>query len=203
MESRDWLVSDSGQCQACLFLNDCEWPTNTYRLYRFLTEVENIVIEIQEDRRRLHAIRPLVRRLLTSSYWLQAEYLEPSPEIGWSVLKLYDEPDFSLSVQIVSRLPGIVFPIHNHTTWAVVALMSGQEKNTFWRRTNDTEFSNHIEPADEHIFVAGDTISFLPNTIYSVEALGDEPAISFHLYGETSDEWRCEFPPVNPIAQNF
>jgi predicted metal-dependent enzyme (double-stranded beta helix superfamily) len=49
---------------------------------------------------------------------------------------LYDEPDFPLTVQTVSWLPGQVSPIHNHATWGVVALISGTEKNTLWRRTN-------------------------------------------------------------------
>ncbi|WP_367142217.1 hypothetical protein [Moorena sp. SIO1F2] len=38
-----------------------------------------------------------------------------------------------------------VSPIHNHGTWGVVAVISGQEKNTFWRRTDDPDFCDRIE----------------------------------------------------------
>lgn len=197
MESHDWLVTDSGQCQACVLLNESEWPTSTYRLYRFLTEVEDILLQVQEERRRLQAIRPLVRRLLTSSYWLQSAYLEPSPETGWSVLKLYEEPDFPLCVQIVSWLPGKVSAIHHHATWAVVALINGQEKNTFWQRTGEVEFPNRVKQVDERILMGGDILSFTSNVIHSVEALGDEPAVSFHISGKPKNYSPIEFEPVS------
>jgi predicted metal-dependent enzyme (double-stranded beta helix superfamily) len=39
--------------------------------------------------------------------------------------------------------------------------------------------------------------------IHRVEALGDEPTISFNLYGETNYEQRFEFDPVNCTAKTF
>ncbi|MBW4680828.1 MAG: cupin [Microcoleus vaginatus WJT46-NPBG5] len=202
MESHDWLVTDSGQCQACVLLSESEWPTTTYRLYRFLTEVEDILLQVQEDRRRLQAIRPLVRRLLTSSYWLQCSYLEPSPETGWSVLKLYEEPNFPLCVQIVSCLPGKVSTIHQHGTWAIVALISGQEKNTFWQRTGEAKFPNRVQRVGEHILQGGDILGFTSNVIHCVEALGDEPTVSFHISGKPENYSFLEFEPVSSLARN-
>ena len=203
MVSQDWLVTQEGQCEACESDSDFELSTNPYRLYRFLTDLEDILQKITDERQRLQAIRPLVRRLLTSSEWLQGEYLEPDPKTGWSVLMLYDEPNFPLTVQTVVWLPGRVSPIHNHATWGVVALISGQEKNTFWKRVNQQELSEEIEQVGEHILMPGDIISFLPDAIHSVEALGDEPTITFNLYGETNYEQRFEFDPVTGTAKNF
>ncbi|GAB4179620.1 MAG: hypothetical protein Fur006_13080 [Coleofasciculaceae cyanobacterium] len=203
MVSQDWLVTQEGQCEVCESDSDIELSTNPYRLYRFLTDLEDILEEITDERQRLQVIRPLVRRLLTSSEWLQGEYLEPDPETGWSVLMLYDEPNFPLTVQTVVWLPGRVSPIHNHATWGVVALISGQEKNTFWKRVNHQESSGEIEQVGEHILMHGDIISFLPDAIHSVEALGDEPTITFNLYGETNYEQRFEFDPVTGTAKNF
>ncbi|HAG82959.1 MAG TPA: cupin, partial [Cyanobacteria bacterium UBA12227] len=146
---------------------------------------------------------PLVRRLLTSSYWLQGEYREPDPDKGWSVLMLYDEPGFMLTVQTVVWLPGMVSPIHNHGTWGVVALISGEEKNTFWRRTNDPEFPDRIEAVGDRILSPGDIISFTPDAIHSVEVIGEEPTITFNIYGETEYEQRFEFDVVNHTAKLF
>jgi len=137
MAGRDWLVTENGQCEACPMSASLRNPkllAEPYRLYRFLTDLEDILKQIKDDRRRLEAIRPLVRRLLMSSYWLQTKYLPPDPGLGWSVLKLYDEPYFPFTVQIAAWLPGKASPIHNHATWGVVALISGLEKNTFWQR---------------------------------------------------------------------
>ena len=109
MLSQDWLVTDDGKCEAWEESADnLELWTGQYRLYRFLTDLENILHNLKSDRLRLQAIFPLVRRLLTSSEWLQGEYLEPNQETGWSVLTLYDEPDFPLTVQTVAWLSGRV-----------------------------------------------------------------------------------------------
>jgi predicted metal-dependent enzyme (double-stranded beta helix superfamily) len=201
MVSQDWLVTDDGKCEAWQELADnLELSTNQYRLYRFLTDLEDILHKFQSDRHRLQAICPLVRRLLTSSEWLQGEYLEPDPETGWSVLTLYDEPDFPLTVQTVAWLPGRVSPIHNHSTWGVVALISGEEKNTLWRRTDN---NGGIEKVGDIILTPGEIISLMPDAIHHVEALGDQPTISFNLYGETNYEQRFEFDLVSSTAKNF
>lgn len=202
MESSDWLVTENGDCLACN-LQESETSTGYYRLYRFLTDVEDILESTKDDRQRLEQIRPLVRRLLTSSYWLQGEYREPNPDTGWSVLMLYDEPEFSLTVQTVVWLPGRVSPIHNHAAWGVVALISGEEKNTFWRRTTDSEFPDRIEEVGEQILVPGDIISFMPDAIHHVEVMGEEPTITFNLYGKTDYQQRFEFDPITHTAKNF
>ncbi|MEQ8756808.1 MAG: cupin [Coleofasciculus sp. G1-WW12-02] len=202
MESSDWLVTDNGDCLGCK-VQESETSTGYYRLYRFLTDVEDILETIKDDRQRLEKIRPLVRRLLTSSDWLQGEYREPNPDTGWSVLMLYDEPKFPLTVQTVVWLPGRVSPIHNHAAWGVVALISGEEKNTFWRRTRDSEGRDRIEKGSEQVLVPGDIISFMPDAIHHVEAMGEEPTITFNLYGETDYQQRFEFDSITHTAKNF
>lgn len=202
MESNDWLVTENGDCIDCT-VEESEPSTDYYRLYRFLTDVEDILKTTKDDRQRLDKIRPLVRRLLISSYWLQGEYREPNPDTGWSVLMLYDEPHFPLTVQTVVWLPGRVSPIHNHGAWGVVALISGEEKNTLWRRTGDSESSDRIEKVGEQILVPGDIISFMPDAIHHVEVMGEEPTITFNLYGETDYQQRFEFDPMTHTAKNF
>ncbi|MGQ4646957.1 cupin [Lyngbya aestuarii] len=203
MENSDLLITADGQCEVCTVSQDLASTARPYRLYRFLTDMEDILETVTDDRQRLERIRPLVRRLLTSSYWLQGEYREPNPDTGWSVLTLYEEPDFPLTIQTTSWLPGRGSPIHNHATWGVVALLSGQEKNTFWRRTNQQEFPDRIEQVGEQVVAAGDIISFLPEAIHQVEIVGDEPSITFNIYGETDYSQRFEFDAVNHTAQKF
>lgn len=202
MESRDWLVTDNGECQACIFSGNVEYDSNTYRLYRFLTDIEDIIFTVKENRRRLQMIRPLVRRLVTSSYWLQSEFLEPSPERGFSVLKLYEEPQFGISVEIVSAVPGIVSQIHNHGSWAVILLLQGSYKYTFWQPIKDKDFPHKIEPVSQKIIKAGDLISFLPNAIHRVESLGEEVTVTICVYG-TQETQRLEFDPLLHTAEAF
>ncbi|MGB3691116.1 MAG: cupin [Spirulinaceae cyanobacterium] len=200
---RDWLVNNQGNCLAYEALEDHQETNKPYRLYRFLTDLENILEEIPANSQRLKAITPLVRRLLSNSYWLQGEYLEPDPEQGWSVLMLYDEPNFPLTIQTVVWLPGRVSPLHNHGTWGLVALIKGQEKNTFWQRNGEAEFPDQLSQVGEQVLAPGDIISFLPDAIHGVEALGEEPTVTFNIYGETDYENRFEFDIKSNTATKF
>ena len=109
-----------------------EQSSNPYRLYRFLTDLEDIITNETQESIIVRKLIPKVRRLLTESEWIQMEYTVPDPQVGWSVNTIYDEPDFPLTVQMVTWLPGEVTPIHNHATWGIVAIIAGTEKNTFW-----------------------------------------------------------------------
>ncbi|MCJ8278948.1 MAG: cupin [Rivularia sp. ALOHA_DT_140] len=205
MANQDWLLMDDGRYEASEIIEEAELSV-PYRLFRFLTNLEDILQNISDDKQRLQEIRPLVRRLLNSSEWLHYEYLEPDVDTGWSVTTLYDEPDFPLTVQTVAWLPGSVSPIHNHATWGVVAILSGQEKNTFWKQVNpdlNSTGNERIEKAGELILSPGDIISFTPDAIHNIEVMGDEPTVSFNLYGETNYDQRFEFDPINFTATNF
>ncbi|MGB6295715.1 MAG: cupin [Rivularia sp. (in: cyanobacteria)] len=200
MFNQDWLLTDKGQYENCEIIEETELSA-PYRLFRFLTNLEDILQSTNDDKRRLEEIRPLVRRLLNSSEWLHYEYLEPNPDTGWAVTTLYDEPDFPLTVQTVVWLPGSVSPIHNHATWGIVAILSGEEKNTLWKQVNQD--GKQIEKAGELILSPGDMISFTSDAIHNVEVVGDEPTVSFNLYGETNYDRRYQFDPINCTATNF
>jgi predicted metal-dependent enzyme (double-stranded beta helix superfamily) len=201
-DCENWLVNNDSAAEA-YYPEETELPVDPYRLFRFLTDLENILLDIPDDCSRLKAIMPLVRHLLVSSYWLQMEYDEPSPKTGWSVKRLYTEPDYPLTIQMVAWQPGSISTIHNHAAWGVVALISGEEKNRFWKRSPTPEYPDRLELIGEQILQPGEIISFMPDAIHSVEALGDEPSISFNLYGKTNYPQRFEFDNINHTAKNF
>ena len=203
MENQDWLINESGEAQSYKIKDNTELIADSYRLYRFLTDLEDILKQENSDRRRLEAIMPLVRKLLNNNAWLLTDYDLPDPDLGWSVTTLYDEPDFPLTVQTVAWSPGQISPIHNHGTWGLVALISGQEKNIFWQENHPSDSTLEIEMVGELVISPGDIISFLPNTIHQIEALGEEPTVSFNLYRETDYETRFEFDPVHSTKTIF
>ncbi|MEH1816228.1 MAG: cupin [Nostoc sp.] len=203
MKGRDWLLTGDGQYQACKSVRAWDLLRENYRLYRFLTEVEDVLNSGDDEVSCLPEIRMLVRRLIVNSYWVRSQRLEPSPKTGTSVLLLYDELGFPLTVQTVTFAPGTRSNIHNHGTWGIVAVLKGQEKNTFWRRTNSPEFQDKIEATGEVTLFPGDIISFTPDAIHCVEAVGDEPTVTFNIYGETDPNERFEFDPIKYSAKNF
>lgn len=201
-ECHNWIVNNNGSYEA-YSPEEEDISEKPYRLYRFLTEVEDILEDIADDYQRLKAIIPLVRKLLNSSYWLQLEYDPPSPDLGWSVKMLYQEPNYPITIQTVAWLPNHPSPIHNHAAWGIVAVIQGQEKNRFWRRNPTSEHPDQIELKDEKILVPGDIISFMPDAIHSIETIGDEPTVTFNIYGATDFSQRYEFDPLTHTARNF
>jgi predicted metal-dependent enzyme (double-stranded beta helix superfamily) len=207
MSIRDWFATEQGECQ--VWAESC-LPAETappYRLYRFLTDLEYILEQETDDQLRLRAIFPLVRRLLNSATWLQLTDLEPDPDTGWNVMMLYDEPFFPLTIQLVVWAPNTVSEIHNHGTWGIVALLSGQEKNTFWQPPcldKSAQFPDDltlasdytIQPVTDCLLMPGDMLGMMPNTIHQIEAVGSEPTLTFNLYGDTDFEHRFEFDPM-------
>lgn len=202
MENQNWLVTDDGSLES-FGPSEIQEPAKTYRLYRFLTELEDLLAAEKDDQKRLHAIAPLVRKLLVSSYWLQMEFTDPSPKTGWSVNFLYREHQFPLTVQMVAWAPGTTSTIHNHAAWGLVAMVGGQEKNHLWRRAPKAKAPHDIEPVGEVTLSPGDIITFTPGAIHQVEPIGDEPTISFNLYGVTNYKDRYEFNPQAHTAKLF
>jgi predicted metal-dependent enzyme (double-stranded beta helix superfamily) len=204
----NWIVTSTGSCEN-LHEIQLERPTiarslgesaESYRLYRFLTDLEDILLKFSCDRDRIAAISPLMRLLLTDSYWLQVPEEAADPELGWAVQTLYDEPFFDLTVQLVTWLPGTKSEIHNHATWGVIAMISGSEKNTLWQRSPTLEYPDRIISVGEKVISDGEIIGFLPEAIHQIEALGDRPTISLNLYGKTDYDARFEFDPINHTA---
>ena len=217
MKGKDWLVTEDGKYQACESAREWDLLQDNYYLYRFLTELEDTVKQTEEEIACIAKIRMLVRRLITNSYWVRSKYPEPDFETGTSVELLYEELGFPFTVQTVTFTPGTTSNIHNHGTWGVVAILKGQEKNTFWERSAcssaetrqsrtlspTSEFPDKIESTKELILSPGDIISFVPGAIHCVEAVADEPTVTFNLYGETKSKERFEFDTVSHTAKNF
>jgi predicted metal-dependent enzyme (double-stranded beta helix superfamily) len=203
MTEQNWFVDNSGLIEKAEIGAEIETEGQPYRLYRFLTELEDVLNQTTDDALRLQAIVPLVRKLLSHADWLQIIPLEPDPETGWAVSMLYDEPFFPLTIQLVAWAPGITSPIHNHATWGLVALLSGQEKNTIWHRSPTPEYPDRIEVGDHCLLNPGDILCLMPDAIHQIEAIGDQPTISFNLYGETQYDRRLEFDPTQNTAKIF
>ncbi len=196
----NWLVTDDGACTNFGTI-EAEPPERTYRMYRFLTEMEDILERESDDAKRIQAIVPLVRKLLISSYWLQMEHKAPSEKTGWAVNFLYREHEYPLTVQMVTWAPGTKSTIHNHATWGIVAMVGGQEKNTFWQQSQSDP--KEISAVGEQILYPGDIIGFTSNAVHQVAPIGDEPTISFNLYGVTDYSRRYKYEAGTLAASKF
>jgi predicted metal-dependent enzyme (double-stranded beta helix superfamily) len=69
-------------------------------------------------------------------------------------------------------------PPHNHGTWATILLLSGEEKNTLYRRDNGS-----LRRASEVTLARGSILTMRADTVHVAECLGDTAAIGLHVYG--------------------
>jgi predicted metal-dependent enzyme (double-stranded beta helix superfamily) len=69
-------------------------------------------------------------------------------------------------------------PPHDHGAWATILLLSGEEKNTLYRRENGA-----LRKASEVTLARGAILPMRADTVHVAECLGDAPAIGLHVYG--------------------
>lgn len=204
MVSQDWNVTKNGQWDPCPTPRDWDLLETPYRFHRFLTEVEDrlqaATAEPHSD--PLPSLRRLVRKLVLNSYWLRTQRPEPSSN-QTAILNLYDEIGYPLTVQIESLVPGARTSVHNHGTWGIVAILQGQGSNTLWRRVPEPAFPHKIAYVAEKTLEYGDIISFAPEAIHRVQAVGEDPLVTFNLYGETERKQRFEFDPITHQAKHY
>lgn len=69
-------------------------------------------------------------------------------------------------------------PPHDHGTWATILLLSGEEKNTLYRREN-----GRLRKAGEVTLTRGAILPMRAEAVHVAECIGDAPAIGLHVYG--------------------
>ena len=69
-------------------------------------------------------------------------------------------------------------PPHDHGTWAAILVLSGDEKNTLYRREN-----GRLRKATEVTLTRGSVLGMRAETPHVAECLGDQPVIGLHVYG--------------------
>jgi predicted metal-dependent enzyme (double-stranded beta helix superfamily) len=94
---------------------------------------------------------------------------------------LHTEPGGAFSVVGLVWRPGQVTPIHDHVTWCVFGVVQGVEHEELF--TLD-ERRGCLVPAGTSTNATGEVSGFAPpGDIHRVRNVGDDTAISVHVYG--------------------
>jgi len=100
---------------------------------------------------------------------------------GYRQHVLHVEPDGSFSVTAMVWLPDQVTPIHDHVTWCVFGVIQGREYEELYRLAAD---GSHLEEVGRGQNDPGEVGGFAPpGDIHRVRNVGDDTAISLHIYG--------------------
>jgi predicted metal-dependent enzyme (double-stranded beta helix superfamily) len=100
---------------------------------------------------------------------------------GYRCHVLHAEPDGSFSVTAMVWRPGQVTPIHDHVTWCVFGVVQGIEYEELYALDVDGTFLTEVGRNQNR---PGEVSGFAPpGDIHRVRNIGDDVAISLHVYG--------------------
>lgn len=104
--------------------------------------------------------------------------------------RISEDPDHRFALYLNSAKPGTETPPHDHTTWAVIAGVEGEEHQKIYQRTDDgaTAGEGTVELAREFTITPGAAIAFMPDDIHSIHVLGDQSIMHLHMYGKALEE---------------
>lgn len=156
-----------------------------------LADVRRLTAQGVPDRATLSAITARLEQLAAQkALFSRADFPPPAETQGVGASTRYrlnpSDGDNGLALYLNSINPGKTTAPHNHTTWAVIVAVEGQEVNRIYERTDDRSDPHHarIHLAREFTVQPGAPIAFLPDDIHSIAVVGTEPTLHFHLYGQ-------------------
>ena len=114
----------------------------------------------------------------------------PTAEKPNVIYLLSEDPDGRFALYLSCGMPGKQTPPHDHTTWAIIAGMGGEEENRIYRRTDDgaVEGKGQVEVVRTKMLRRGDSIAYMPEDIHSIHNFGSTPTRHFHLYGRSLEQ---------------
>ena len=108
---------------------------------------------------------------------------------GSAVYRISEDSDHRYALYASVGPAGKSVPPHNHTTWAVIVGVYGDELNRFYERTDDASKEGYAELEETGSFVVrhGNGVVFLPDDIHAISTDDSEPTVHLHMYGLALD----------------
>jgi len=128
----------------------------------------------------LDAIKAEMLTLAKQEHLFPSAEFPPPPdgEKGNRRYMLQEDADNRFALYMNALNPGNETKPHDHTTWAVVVAVDGQELNKVYRR------SDHGMSVDHEVMVQpGTGIALMPEDIHSIHTTGRVPTRHLHMYG--------------------
>ncbi len=150
-------------------------------------EVAAAVAEIRDIERRdgvnresLDKIKARLIKLAARAELFTAEDFPPPAPGGKRhscLYRLSEDADHRFALYCNSARGGHGTPAHNHTTWAVIVGVTGEELNRFYDRTVE----GGVREKGSAVVRQGSGVAFMPEDLHSIHI--EAPLINFHMYG--------------------
>lgn len=130
----------------------------------------------------LEAIKNELMKLAAKTELFPVEDFPPPPAAAGNPSCLYllsEDEDHRFALYANSTNRRYVNAPHNHTTWAVIVGVHGEEPNRLYKRTED----GGVEETGKTVVRQGSGVGFMPDDLHSLDIPGGAPMLNFHMYG--------------------
>jgi predicted metal-dependent enzyme (double-stranded beta helix superfamily) len=113
------------------------------------------------------------------------EFVPPDEPPRDRFYRLSEDADHRFALYLNASLPGRESPPHDHTTWAVIVGIDGEEANKVYQRADDrsTPGRGTVRVVHEEVIRAGTGMAYMPEDIHSIHVVGAKPIMHLHMYG--------------------
>jgi predicted metal-dependent enzyme (double-stranded beta helix superfamily) len=155
----------------------------------------------------LEKIHAELLRLAAQEHLFPSASFPPPPngEKGSNRYLLQEDPGHRFALYLNALNPGNETKPHDHTTWAVVVAVDGQELNKVYERTDDGSDPARcaLSVREEIMVEPGRGICLMPEDIHSIHTTGDRPTRHLHMYGlalEKLDDRKAYDPETGTVT---
>jgi predicted metal-dependent enzyme (double-stranded beta helix superfamily) len=138
-------------------------------------------------RASLEAIKAEMLALAAQEHLFPSAEFAPPPagQKGGQRYLLQEDEGGRFALYLNALNPGNETKPHDHTTWAVVVAVEGQELNRVYDRLDDgsTPGRAELRPREEIMVEPGRGIALMPEDIHSIHTIGSVPTRHLHMYG--------------------
>ena len=100
------------------------------------------------------------------------------------VYRLAEDADGGFALYLSAGLAGKAQPPHDHTTWAVIAGVEGNERNVLYRREKTADPARDALVHQRTVDVAsGSAVVLLPDDVHTIELVDGQDGRHLHFYG--------------------
>jgi len=107
----------------------------------------------------------------------------PMPPAGSArnnaLYRLSEDPDHRFALYAHVSRGGTDTPAHDHSTWAVIVGLQGEEFN----RLYDHDGQGGVAQRGDFTVGAGTGIAFMPDDLHSIHTVPGDAVLNFHMYG--------------------
>lgn len=133
-------------------------------------------------RESLEKIKQRLIRLARPELFPASDFPPPAPggKLKSCLYRVAEDADHRFALYVNASLGGHSTPAHNHTTWAVIVGVTGEELNRFYDRTAEGP-----RQKGEYMVEQGTGVCFMPEDLHSIHI--QAPLVNFHMYGLALD----------------